>query len=691
MTAALMGCVAGFSCAAAQTSYETAAAEAAGSETVIVEGARVAKEKQSTAAGLPLTLRETPQSVTVVSRQQIDAFNLDTANDLLAYVPGINVEKVETDRTYYNARGFDVTNFQVDGIGLPLIWGIQFGDLDTAIYDRVEAIRGADAITTPTGNPAATINYVRKRPGEKLVGSAEFELGSWDKHRFVGDVTLPLSDDGSLAARLVYANEDSGSYLDYYGINRNVFYGIVAWQASSDLTLTAGYSWQDNRADGVLWGALPLTYSDGTPIDYPRSASTSADWTYWNVKTQSAFGEVAYRLDGGWQLKGIVTYNRFDELAKLLYAFGYPDPATGEGVFGMSGIYPSTYEQWLFDVVASGPFTLFGREHELVVGANRSTSHGIEFENFAEDYPAFPPVGTWGDAQVAEPSYPGEYLAADQKDRLYRIYAATHLSLTDNLHVILGASYVSLTSKGFSYGVDTPRDEDNVSPYAGLVYDLTDEVSLYASYTDIFNPQSEVDIGHQRLAAARGESYEAGIKSEWLDGWLYATASVFRARQYGLAEWAGTFDDGKSYYAGVDTFVEGYEFEVAGRLIENWTVSGGWTQLWIEGSDGEDVRTYLPRRSLKLATTYTVPEWNDLTLGAALRWQSSVTLQDLVLIKQPSYAVLDLMAGVRVVDGLRATVNVRNATDEKYLTSLMWNQSYYAAPRSVSLTLSYGF
>jgi outer membrane receptor for ferric coprogen and ferric-rhodotorulic acid len=79
-------------------------------------------------------------------------------------VTGVNVEKVETDRTYYNSRGFDITNFQVDGIGLPLIWGIQFGDLDTVLFERVEVVRGANSMMTGTGNPSATVNYVRKRP-----------------------------------------------------------------------------------------------------------------------------------------------------------------------------------------------------------------------------------------------------------------------------------------------------------------------------------------------------------------------------------------------------------------------------------------------------------------------------------------------------------------------------------------------
>ena len=494
-----------------------------------------------------------------------------------------------------------------------------------------------------------------------------------------------------MTGRLVYANEDKGSYLDHYGVNRNVYYGALSWAVTPKLTLAGGYSLQDNRARGVLWGALPLTYSDGGLIDYPVSASTSADWTYWNVRDQTAFGEAAYQFDNGWKARAVATYRRFDEKAKLLYAFGNPDRATGLGVGGMSGIYPSQYRQYLLDAYASGPVKLFGRTHELVVGASASQSHGTEYEAFSSTYPTYPAVNLWGTSQVAEPAYPDPYLAADSTDRMYRLYAAAHLDLTDRLKAVVGANAVKLTSKGYSYGVSVARDESKASPYVGLIYEITPTISAYASYTDIFNPQSEVDVNHQTLSAAHGESYEAGLKSEWFDKRLYATAAVFRSTQAGLAEYAGSFADGKSYYSGVDTRVSGYEFEATGAITEHWTVGGGWTQLRIRGSDGADVRTYLPRKTLKATTTYSIPSLRDLKLGAAIRWQSDIHIQDIAVIPQKAYAVVDLMASVKLAEPLRATLNVKNVGDEKYLTSLKWNQAYFAAPRSVSLSLDYAF
>ena len=674
---------------AAETGAADGAADTNQVEGVVITGART---RTSAVTGLDMSLRETPQSVTIINRDRIKDFALTDVNQLLAQVTGVNVEKVETDRTYYNSRGFDITNFQADGIGLPLIWGIQFGELDTVLFERVETVRGANSMMTGTGNPSATINYVRKRPTKEFQASAALQYGSWDSYRLEADVSGPINTSGTLSGRLIYANEDRDSYLDYYGVNRNVYGALLAWDATSNLTATVGWSMQDNRARGNNWGALPLVYSDGSRIDYPTSASTAADWTYWDVKDQTAFAELAWNFANGWQFKTIGTFKRFQENAKLLYAYGNPDKDTGLGVGGMAGVYPSIYENYILDAYASGPFQLFGRQHQLVIGGQTSRSHGHEYEDFSADVIEYPSVRDWGRVQVAEPTFPGAYLASDQIDRLSRFYAAAHLNLTDRLKVVAGFNALKLKSKGFSYGTDTPRDESKVSPYAGAVFDLNDNVSLYANYTDIFNPQSEVDINHQTLAAAHGKSYEAGFKSEWFDKRLYVTGAVFTSRQGGLAQYAGDFPDTlKSYYEGVDTKATGYELEAVGAISDQWQVSLGWTDLQIKDEAGNKARLFTPRKTLKASTSYTIPSLRNLTLGAQVRWQDDIEGADIVPITQKAYGVLDLMAGVDVTEKVRATLNVKNATDKAYLASLMWNQAYYAAPRSVSVRLDYAF
>jgi len=673
---------------------------------VVVSG--TADPATSSATGLSLTLRETPQSVTVVQQDRIQSQSLTNVNDLLDLVPGINVERVETDRTQYDARGFDITNFQVDGIGLPLISGLQTGDLDTALWDRVEIVRGADGMMTGVGNPSATVNYVRKRPTADFEASIDAMFGSWNQKRLDADVSGPLTGDGTLQGRLIFAHDDKQSYLDYNHVSRNVYGGLLSWDITPQLKATVGYTRQQNDSDGVLWGALPLSYSDGTQIqDYPRSATTSANWTYWNILDQTAFAELAYAFGDGWSAKGILTYRRWDEAARLLYAYGYPDRDTGLGIEGTSGLYPSHYRQYLVDFYASGPFELFGRQHSLAFGFSAGRSDGREYEGFSDDVYAYPDYRTWGQVAIPQMSYPDPILQTNTRDQLFRLYAAAHLNFTDAFKGVVGLSAAKVDTTGTSYGVDESRLNAKASPYAGLLYDLSNHVTLYGSYTSIFNPQSEVDAANRRLSPAVGYSYEAGLKSEWFDKRLYATVAGFRSRQNNLATYAGVFGEdssvgppGGSYYSGVDTTSTGYELEVAGRVTDRWQISGGYADFTLKDDTGADPRPYVPHHTLKLSSSFTlVPAW-ELKVGGNVQWQnatyyvdSGVTTLDggYGVVRQPSYAILELAASARLTQHLQAYLNLHNLTDRTYLASLLWGQAYYAAPRNVTFSLDYRF
>ena len=218
--------------------------------------------KTTTATNLNLSLFETPQTVTAISRSQMDDFLLDKANEVLDYTPGVTVEEVETHRTYYTARGFDIVNFQYDGVGTPFAFGLVQGQSDTAVYQKIEVVKGAAGLITGLANPSATINYVRKRPTEDLQANARASVNEWNGYRLDGDVSGRLGD--GVRGRVVVASEDTESYLDRHEDSTNLFYGVLEFDLSEETLLTVGHSYDLNEADGILWGALPLSYSDGT-------------------------------------------------------------------------------------------------------------------------------------------------------------------------------------------------------------------------------------------------------------------------------------------------------------------------------------------------------------------------------------------------------------------------------------------
>ena len=668
-------------------------------DTVVVTGELPAgydTGKTSASTRLELSARETPQSISVVTRSQMDDFGLDSINDVLNATTGVNVEQVETDRSYYTARGFDITNFQRDGLGLPLPYGIQNGDLDTAAYERVEVLRGANGLMSSTGNPSATVNFVRKRPTADVQGSAHLTLGSWNNLRLDVDVSSPLNAAGTVRGRAVAAYQGDESYLDFYSRQKQVYYGVVEADLGPATTLAVGVSHQKNKPRSPMWGALPLYYSDGTPTDYDVSTSTASDWSFWKTDDTRAFVELSHDLGRDWSLKTAFNYEDKQEDTELFYVYGVPDRDTGEGLFAYPSQYDGRFNARFVDAYATGPLTLGGRAHDVVVGANWARGNNDELSWYGNDIGTpLPDLATWN-GHYSKPSFDAFSDGASYDYRREGLYATVRWNLADRFKLITGANHARVETNGISYGTPNTVEESRTTPFAGAVFDLGTHYSLYGSYAEIFNQQAQTDIDDRLLGPITGSNAELGLKGEWFDGGLNTSFALFRARQDNYAESAG-FANGRTYYAGIDAESTGYEFDVAGRLTEHWQVAGGFTHLRLEGEDGNDARTYVPRKLLRLSTTVQVPQVQGLKLGASLKWQSDIHRDaalangDPVIIRQAAYALLGLMARYDFAPNWNATLNVDNVTDEKYIPSLYWEQGFYGAPRNVSVSFGYRF
>jgi len=646
-----------------------------------------AARSTSTATRMTLSPRETPQSISVLTQAVAKDFSLANVNDLLSLATGVNVERVEPDRSYFSVRGFEVSNFQVDGIGLPFATGDQLGDLDTVLYDRVEILRGANGLVTATGNPSATVNFVRKRPTAHFQASAAVTLGSWNDRRVEADVSGALDSGGSVRGRLIVAGEEKQSWLDRYSLKKSVVGGMLETDLTDSTLLAAGFSRQYNLPRGTMWGALPLAYSDGTPTNYDRSASTGTDWTYWASEDRQAFAELTQQLPGDWQGKATLTRRLLSSDAELLYLYGDLDASTGEGLFSYPSKYGHTERQWIVDVHATGPFTLGGRRHELMLGFSGGQS--IDTLHSSDDDVGLPMT----EDEMLAGSFPrpafdeGITGSAHFSNRQASLYAATRLNLADDLKIFAGATLTRTTSTGEQYGEAHDFATTRTTPYAGIVYDLAPSYSAYASYTAIFNPQYQTDVGNRTLDPVEGSNVEIGAKGEWVGGKLTASAAIFQTRQDNTAVYAG-WANGRSYYTGVDATSTGFELDVAGQVAKGWELSAGYTQLSLKDPDGNAVRTYVPRRTLRASTSYRLPMLPALKLGASVKWQSDISNG---AARQDAHALLDLMAGYEFNKNLSLSASLRNATDESYLTSLLWAQSYRGAPRNLLVSLRWTY
>lgn len=647
-----------------------------------------------TTTKLDLTVYETPQTVTVVSRPQIEDFSLHSINQLLNYTPGITVESIETDRTYYTARGFDVVNFQYDGIGVPFSSGLTNGQYDTAAFEQIEVIKGAAGLVTGLANPSATVNYIRKRPTKDLAAYGTLSLGSEQMRRAEADVSGSLSND--FRGRAVVAKESADSYLNRKSDDNSLVYLVGEYDLNDTTLLTLGHSRNNNKVDGSMSGALPLYYTDGTPTDYDVSTNTATDWAFRDVDSKQTFAELRHQLADHWSLNLQLTQNDSTMASELFYVYGTPERATEMGLLGYAYGYDMDETQKIADVYLTGQFSLGGRQHELMLGLNYAhiDLFGQSFYDYETGYPVLGNDWALGNSVKGVFDDTDPYSTGHQDKQIHKsAYFATRLHLSDQFSVLAGARTMSVSQSGYNYGVDASSNADETVPYVGAMYQLNNTVALYGSYSEVFTPQSFVDGEFNTLGVAQGEHTEIGSKFSLNNARATASIALFRSDLNNVGEFVEVIN-GVNTYSGLDYSSEGAELELAGSVTDELNLSLGYTWLHsVEGNDGQQVRTYVPRDLVKLSGVYYPELVPDLSFGASLKWQDSVytSPEADVTITQDSYALVDVFVRYQLSNTLSLALNGMNITDKKHYESLYWTQAYYGAPRQWQASVTWRY
>lgn len=685
----------GFSVQAQETLPEKVVDNNKDIEEILIVGMRQDRVSQG-ATGLTMELNETPQSISVIGTEQLKNFAANSINDALKMATGITVEQGETNRTRYTSRGFDIKSTQIDGVGLPNNWGLVTGAMESYGYEEIEVIRGANGQLTGVGNAAGTINYVRKRPTNENEGEVGVSVGSYGLKRLQTDYSFLLTDSGSWAARVVAAAEDSDSYLDGLENDRTYVSAVVDGQISANSALSFGASYQDANTDGTMWGGLPLSYADGTQAEFDVSTSPTQEWTKWDTQNTTAFIEYAYVFDNNWEIKA--TYNRQDseDQSKLLYvydAYKIFDSKTNLGLVSLPGRYDSEFSADLFDVTSKGEFNLFGQEHELMLGSSISKSTSFSFTN-AYDQASTPAYGLtpafpYALDAIAEPVWGERTKYADIDVTLTRIFGSTKLNITNELFVIAGFNAIDYERKGNSQGVDIDNNENEVSPYLATTYAINEDVNLYASYSDIYQPQEQYDYDGYFLDPSKGVNYELGIKTQWFDDKLLATFAIFSAEQENIATYAGLNAGGFNYYKGSDQDTQGFEVELTGSITDNLNAVFAYTYLDINDDAGDSSHEWEPENVINFSVDYALEQLPELKVGLAGKWQSE-TANLTSNVKQDAYLLVNAFARWDFSKTLSVQANIDNITDEKYITSLA-NVGFYGAPVNGKVSLTYRF
>lgn len=674
----------------------------------------------STATKLPLTIQETPQSVSVVTRQKLDDFAMQTIDDVANSTTGVTVNHWSNDRSRYFSRGFTINTFLMDG--LPLSYETDTSTYSTtAMYDHVEVVRGPTGLMTGMGDPSGTINFVRKQPTDAAQFIATARAGSWNNFSGEFDASGPLNDSGSVRGRFVTSQQSRDYFTDGYSSRKQLYYGVVDIDLTANTVLTLGG--HSNREDnpGSEWMGVP-TAVDGSPLDIRRSRRFSPSWSYWDKSEYSLFAELKHTFENGWMARAAARGVNGKSSLDGAYFVASDSGLSGNVYDVMGGRYDYDKKQRSFDLSAQGPITLFGREHDIAVGASYRNDHWLDNGYSYLDEPggylmvSGVDPSTWDPDSIRRQDFVKDTMwRRDQRSELTSLYATGRFRLADPLSMILGArmdwfDFDNRQTQG-SWSSQRKFGEDaHFTPYAALTYDLNDNHSVYASYSSIFKPQYYLDTSGTVLKPVEGTNYEIGLKGSYLDERVNAAIALFSTTQTNLPQAVTDiplcFVATNCYRAVGEVKSEGVEIDINGELLPRLNVGIGYSYTrakvssgGVDGASGQPYASYVPQHQFKVSAMYHLPgEFEKWRVGGAVRAQSKITTQSLTrsagyVITQSPYAVVDLVAGYRVNRQLDFQLNVNNLFDKRYFDSLEGNNggNYYGTPRSFLLSTRYQF
>jgi outer membrane receptor for ferric coprogen and ferric-rhodotorulic acid len=603
-----------------------------------------------------------------------------------------------------------VNSYQIDSVNVPwetLSESVQHGHgaLDTAIYDSVTVVRGSTGLMTGAGEPSALMALTRKKPTGELQTSLEATAGSWNRYRLLADVGGPFNDSGSLRGRVVGAYDEGDTWVDNYSSDRSIVYGVLEADLGSRtlVTLTLEHGTADSA--GAPWaadyGVYPY-FADGvTPMPTSTTTTIAPHWSRLNSDRTYVSATLAHQFNADWSARLNYGFGKFKSDMRRGMVRVIPEDGSPTSVRILDLDFH--YDTHIVDARVDGKYRLLGREHDLVAGVNMYRNDQAGPLSYLSN--AFPDLAYWSNDQLyyGEPDWNALRGSAgntpfDIDVRQEGAYLATRLRPMDRLSVILGGRMTNWetfsadreTAQNSYFVTDDREYQNEFTPYAGVVVDLNSTLSAYASYTQIFQPQSNKDVDGLLLDPEEGTTYEIGLKGEWFDGRLNASASAFESKRDNLAVEDGinvTPDGDQAFRAEDQTKGRGWELEVAGELTPRWQIQTGYARFKNEDSGGNVLDTTQPIQQFKLYTAYRPALVPKLTVGGSLRWQDDTHVDGSTdpLYKIDSYVVVSANLGYELSEQLSLSLILNNALDEDYRLSNYTHS--YGAPRNTTLSL----
>tara|TARA_R110002051_G_scaffold277620_1_gene338955 strand:- start:3005 stop:5164 length:2160 start_codon:yes stop_codon:yes gene_type:complete len=643
------------------------------------------------------SVQETPQSVSVVTRERLDDQGTTSLSEAMRNVTGITVNDYGGNQYVIKARGYNIDYFLVDGSPVKDVGSAwqSAGMFDTSLLDRIEVLRGPAGILQGSGEPSGTINLVRKRALAESQASVTLSAGTDDAYRGVVDVTGALDSKGRVRGRFVGIYDDRGSFIDHVYSENKVGYGTLEFDLSPETTLSMGVTVQDEEFRPH--SGLP-TYNDGTLPNVDRSTYLGSNWDKQTGDSQRYFLELEHRLANGGELT--LKANRLDrDASQIKSSEGVLTADQNSGDFAIRQIaFDMEQQDDYLEAQLRTPFKLFDASHEAVFGA--SYQDRWQTSNWVYGAPQYLPQNLFDPVyDRAEPDFDVSPGRSAYSIKQYAAYGQARFNIVDDFTVALGGRFNRWETNNFFGGNASSDDGTEFLPYAGLIYRLNEELNLYTSYTGIFQPQTAMANNGDLIDPREGEQYEAGIKGSHFGGDLNWHAAVFRIEDTNRA-YTDPNNPGFSIPIG-EAKSEGFELEVSGQLLPRWDISAGYAYTQTEfvrdaNSEGLTLSPDTPEHNFNLWSRYRFSDnpnqgWR---LGAGLNTVSSIYAESGdTRIDQGGYTTVSALIGYRVSENLDISLNGNNLTDKEYYSTVqgITRHNYYGAPRNFMVSMKYDF
>jgi catecholate siderophore receptor len=661
-------------------------------EPIVITGQQVkyGVRATSTATKTNTDVKDIPQALTTVTSEQIADQQLRSVGDLLLFVPGASYNAGEGNRDTIVLRGNSSTaDFFVDGVRDDVQYFRDFYNVD-----RVEVLKGPNAMIFGRGGGGGIVNRVLKRPTLTQAGDLTASGDIWGDVRLTGDIDEPLSH--IFGVRLNAMFERGGSFRNHVELNRygiNPTAAIVSGSTRIDMSFEHLHDLRTADRGVPADGGGPIRGFTRTFFGDPNISHSKADIDVATLAIQHDFG-------GGLTLRNHTLVGDYNKFYQNVYGSGF-NRATG--LVTLSGYNNRNDRRNLFsqtDLVWEN--RLGGVDQTLLLGFEIGREKSRNVRNTAKflDGNTTPISDPTVDADVIFAAAP-----SDAKNRVTANVAAAYVQ--DQLRISPAFEIVAgLRFDSFRLHVDDLRGpgamfnrRDNLwSPRLGLIAKPAEKVSLYASYSRSYLPQSgdqfssltDVTAG---LKPERFDNYEVGAKWELLKG-LLATVATYQLDRSNTRA-TDPLDPSHTVLTGQQR-TRGLEIGIERSVTSRWLVSGGYslqkaeiTQSTVAAPAGREV-PLVPRHSFSIWNRYDVTDRFGAGLGLIARSSSYASVSNAV--KLPGYVRADAALFYRLPNGLQAQLNVENLFGAHYFpTASNDNNIAPGAPRTVKATIGYRF